>query len=165
MKRLFVLIIFISAASACFSQNAITTFILVRHAEKMADGSKDPELSEAGKKRAEALAVLLAQTKLDAIYSTKFKRTEMTATPLAKALSLPIQNYDGAKMEEIDAILQKHAGGTVLVVGHSNTTPAIVNYLTGKSEYKNFDDSDYGNLVIVSVTEKGKQVKVTWLRY
>ncbi|MBI3218407.1 MAG: histidine phosphatase family protein [Bacteroidetes bacterium] len=165
MKRLFILIIFAAATYPCLSQNTMTTFILVRHAEKMADGSKDPELSEAGKKRAEALSVLLAQTKLDAIYSTKFKRTEMTATPLAKSLSLSIQNYDGAKMEEIDAMLQKHAGGTVLVVGHSNTTPAIVNYLTGKSEYKNFDDADYGNLIIVSVVEKGKQVKVTWLRY
>lgn len=165
MKRLFVLILFVAAAFTGFSQNAITTFIFVRHAEKMADGSKDPELSEAGKKRAEALAVLLAQTKLDAIYSTKFKRTEMTAAPLAKALSLSIQNYDGGKLEEIDAMLQKHAGGAVLVVGHSNTTPGMINYLTGKSDYKNFDDSDYGNLVIVSVTEKGKQVKVTWLRY
>ncbi len=165
MKRFFVLIIFAAATFSCFSQNSMTTFILVRHAEKMADGSKDPELSEAGKKRAEALAVLLAQTKLDGIYSTKFKRTEMTAAPLAKALSLPIQGYDGAKMEEIDAMIQKHTGGTVLVVGHSNTTPGIINYLTGKSDYKNFDDSDYGNLVIVSVVEKGKQVKVTWLRY
>ncbi len=165
MKRLFLLIICVGAISSCFSQNAITTFILVRHAEKMADGSKDPELSEAGKKRSEALASLLAQTKVHAIYSTKFKRTEMTAAPFAKTSSLPIQNYDGAKMEEIDAMLQKHAGGTVLVVGHSNTTPAIINYLTGKSDYKNFDDSDYGNLVIVSVIEKGKQVKVTWLRY
>jgi len=165
MKRLFLLIIFIAVTPSCFSQNSITTFILVRHAEKMADGSKDPELSEVGKKRAEALAVLLAQTKLDAIYSTKFKRTEMTAKSLAKALSLSIQNYDGAKLEEIDAILQKHEGGTVLLVGHSNTTPGIINFLTGKSDYKNFDDSDYGNLVIVSLTEKGKQVKVTWLRY
>ncbi|NOS93079.1 MAG: histidine phosphatase family protein [Cyclobacteriaceae bacterium] len=165
MKRLFVLILFVAAASTGFSQNAITTFILVRHAEKMTDGSKDPELSEAGKKRAEALAELLAQTKLDAIYSTKFKRTEMTATPVAKTLLLSIQNYDGAKIEEINAMLQKHAGGTVLIVGHSNTTPGIINFLTGKSDYKNFDDSDYGNLVIISVTEKGKQVKVTWLRY
>ncbi len=165
MKRLFVLIIFAAATSSCFSQNSITTFILVRHAEKMVDGSKDPELSEAGKKRAEALAMQLAQTKMDAIYSTKFKRTEMTAAPLAKALSMTIQNYDGAKMEEIDAMLQKHAGGTVLVVGHSNTTPAIINYLTGKLEYKNFEDSDYGNMVIISVFEKGKTTKVTWLRY
>lgn len=165
MKRLFLLILFVAVASIGFSQNPITTFIFVRHAEKMADGSKDPELSDAGKKRAEALAVLLAQTKLDAIYSTKFKRTEMTAAPLAKVLSLSIQNYDGGKLEEIDAMLQKYAGGTVLVVGHSNTTPGIINYLTGRSDYKNFDDSDYGNLVIVSVTEKGKQVKVTWLRY
>lgn len=165
MKRTLVLITFFCAASMCFAQNSVTTLILVRHAEKMVDGSKDPELSEAGKKRAETLALQLAQSKLDAIYSTKFKRTEMTATPLAKALSITIQNYDGAKMDEIDAMLQKHAGGTILVVGHSNTTPAIVNYLTGKSEYKNFDDSDYGNLVIVTVIEKGKSTKVTWLRY
>jgi hypothetical protein len=40
-----------------------------------------------------------------------------------------------------------------------------LNYLIGEEKYKTFDDTDYGNLIIVSFTERGKNVKVTWLRY
>jgi 2,3-bisphosphoglycerate-dependent phosphoglycerate mutase len=165
MKHLFLCLLFLASVSS-LAQSHITTVILTRHAEKATDGGKDPELSEAGKQRAEALATLLGKTKIDAIYSTKFKRTEMTAAPLAIALQLAVQSYDGAKMEEINTMLSKHAGGTILIVGHSNTTPAIVNHLTGNAnEFKNFDDADYGNLVVISVTKKKKGAKVTWLRY
>jgi broad specificity phosphatase PhoE len=67
-------------------------------------------------------------------------------------------------MPEVDAMLSKHQGGTIVICGHSNTTPAIVNYLTGhKDEFKTFDDTDYGNLVIVSRCDG--EGKVTWLRY
>jgi 2,3-bisphosphoglycerate-dependent phosphoglycerate mutase len=141
------------------------TFILLRHAEKANDGTKDPDLTEAGKKRAEALVGLFHNTKIDAIYSTNFKRTQHTISPLAQAHALSILSYDAGKMEEVDAMLSKFQGGTIVVCGHSNTTPAIVNYLTGnKDEFKNFDDADYGNIVVVSVVKKG-EAKVTWLRY
>ena len=67
-------------------------------------------------------------------------------------------------MPEVDAMLIKHQGGTIVICGHSNTTPAIVNYLTGhKDEFKTFDDTDYRNVVIVSRYDG--EGKVTWLRY
>jgi 2,3-bisphosphoglycerate-dependent phosphoglycerate mutase len=147
------------------AQNSITTFILLRHAEKATDGTKDPDLTEAGKKRAESLAKLLASTRIDAVYSTHFKRTQNTVALLAQAHSLSILNYDGSKMEEIDSMLTKFSGRTIVLSGHSNTTPAIINYLTSHNdEFKTFDDSDYGNLIIVSVVRKG-EAKVTWLRF
>jgi 2,3-bisphosphoglycerate-dependent phosphoglycerate mutase len=62
-------------------------------------------------------------------------------------------------------MIGKHGGGTVLVVGHSNTIPGIVNFLTGKNEYKNFEETEYGNLIIVTVFEKGKKTSVTWITY
>jgi broad specificity phosphatase PhoE len=145
------------------AQNKITTFILVRHAEKIMDGSADPGLTEAGKNRATLLANLLKKTKVDAIYSTRFKRTENTVAPLALLHGQAVQYYEGGKMQEVDAMLAAHQGGTIVICGHSNTTPAIINYLTGhKEEFKNFD-ADYGNLVIVSRQEK--EGKVTWMRY
>ena len=73
--------------------------------------------------------------------------------------------YEAFKNEEIDRMLSKHSGGTIVISGHSNTIPAIVNYLTGKEEYKTFEDTDYSNLIIVTVVEKGIFAKVTWLKY
>jgi 2,3-bisphosphoglycerate-dependent phosphoglycerate mutase len=151
-------------AFTVLAQQKVTTVILIRHAEKMMDGTSDPDLTESGRNRAVLLADLLSKTKIDAIYSTHFKRTENTVAPLAQRHGLTIQNYDGGKMPEVDAMLSKHQGGTIVICGHSNTTPAIVNYLTGHNdEFKTFDDSDYGNLVIVS--RCNGEGKVTWLRY
>lgn len=142
-----------------------TTIILVRHAEKASEGGNDPELSDAGKQRAELLAKTLSKTKVTAIYSTPYKRTKNTVAPLATAKNLTIETYN-PKPEELDALIQKNKGGTVVVAGHSNTTPSFVNYLTGnKGEYPNFDDADYGNIIIVTFVEKGKDVKVVWMSY
>jgi len=143
----------------------LTTFILARHAEKLMDGSKDPALTPAGKIRAESLANLLGKTKIDAIFSTRFKRTEHTALPLAKAKSLSVQYYEGNRLEEVDSILAKYEGGTIVLIGHSNTTPSIANYLTGKKdELSAFEDADYGNIFVVSVIKRG-DAKITRLRY
>ncbi|MFM7855055.1 MAG: SixA phosphatase family protein [Flammeovirgaceae bacterium] len=146
------------------AQEKLTTVILVRHAEKENDGSKNPELSEAGKKRALVLANMFSKAKIDAIYSTNFKRTEATVAPLASQHSLPITHYDGAKPAEVDEMISKWKGGTILICGHSNTTPAIINRLIGKEEYKTFDDGDYSNLIILTFASVG-DAKITWLRY
>ncbi len=151
-------------AFTVLAQQKVTMVSLFRHAEKVMDGSSDPDLTDAGRNRAILLADLLSKTKIDAIYSTHFKRTENTVAPLAQRHGLTIQNYDGGKMPEVDAMLSKHQGGTIVICGHSNTTPAIVNYLTGHNdEFKTFDDTDYGNVVIVSRCDG--EGKVTWLRY
>lgn len=141
-----------------------TTFILVRHAEKVQDGSKDPELSAEGQARALRLATLLQHTVIHAIYSTPFKRTQNTVAPLATSKGVNVNPYEGAKPEEIDRMLKQHPGGTVLLVGHSNTIPAVANYLTGQNSIKNFEDAEYGHVLIVTLVEKGK-ANLTWLTY
>src|SRR5882762_5377478 len=105
MRRLFLLFAFLLSLSS-FSQKPITTIILVRHAEKGDDGTKDPELTDAGKQRAESLAKLLSKAKVDAIYSTAFKRTQNTVTPLAQQKGLTIETYNPSKLEEIDALIR-----------------------------------------------------------
>jgi broad specificity phosphatase PhoE len=146
-------------------KNSITTFILVRHAEKMNDGSSDPGLLPEGETRSTQLAEMLKQTPVDAIYSTKFNRTKKTVTPLAEAKGISIQVYESLKVADLEAIAGKYKGGTVVIAGHSNTTPAFVNLLTGKDEYKPFADDAYDNLIIVSVITVGKDAKITWLKY
>lgn len=147
------------------AQQAITTFILVRHAEKAMGDSKDPELTEAGQARAHRLISMLERTSIDAVYSTSYKRTRDTVTPLAHAKGLTVQDYEPQKEAAVEKMLKDHVGKTILVSGHSNTIPQIAGWLTGSDNWEAFDESDYGNVLIVSVVERRKVTTVTWLRY
>jgi len=166
MKNILLFFLFSCALhSTVYSQQTITTFILTRHAEKGDDGTKDPDLTSVGMQRAQLLAKLLQETKVDAIFSTAYKRTQNTVAPLAKAKELSVNVYEPFKTEELDKILKQYGGGTVVICGHSNNIPAIANYLIGREDYKTFDDTDYDNLMMVTVVEKGKTAKVTRLNY
>lgn len=165
MKKHLLIVVLLCAASTLFAQTPITTFIVVRHAEKsMTESSSDPALAPEGAQRADKLAALLKEVSVSAVYSTNYKRTKSTVTPIATAKSVQIQDYKQLKEVELDEIIKKYAGGTVVIAGHSNTVPGIVNTLLGKEQYKNLDDSNYGSLFIVSVTERGKAT-VTLLTY
>ncbi len=146
------------------SPSTVTTFILIRHAEKADDGTKDPDLSEEGKSRAAVLTQLLRETKVDAIYSTPFKRTQQTVQPLAMAKQLTVGTYNPMKGEDMDKLLAAHRGQTVLLSGHSNTTPWVANYFLGSNVYPDFTDADYDNLLVLSVIEKGNAT-VTWINF
>jgi 2,3-bisphosphoglycerate-dependent phosphoglycerate mutase len=134
-----------------------TTFILVRHAEKAADDPKDPSLSKEGEERAQDLKEILAQSGISVIYSTPFKRTNSTIEPIAGLLKLEIMEYMPNDPKSLAAEwLTNHQGATILVSGHSNTTPSIANALIGEEKYPQLDDSDYGNILIVTIPPKGK---------
>lgn len=164
MKKILIFL-FLLISSVAFSQEtAVTTFILVRHAEKdLTQSTNDPDLSTEGKNRAVRLVDMLKKTDVHAIYSTPYKRTQQTVAPLAEAKSLSVQPYQANKTEAIDAMLKAHAGKTILVSGHSNTIPQILNYLLGEEKYKVMEDGDYSNIIMVSVA--GKSANVVWLKY
>jgi broad specificity phosphatase PhoE len=103
--------------------------LLVRHAETAGEGS-DPGLSEAGRRRAERLADVLAGEGVERILSTDLRRTRETAAPLAARLGLDLETYDPRELPALAERLRAE-GGVVLVVGHSNTTPALVHLLGG----------------------------------
>ncbi len=166
MRRTIFYIFFLTFINTiAYSQENITTFILTRHAEKGNDGTKDPDLSAVGTERAQSLMNLLQKTKVDAIYSTNYKRTRNTVAPLAQAKKITAEVYESFKGEEIDEMLRKYSGGTIVIAGHSNDIPWMANYLIGKEEFKTFDDTDYHNLLVISVVKKGMTSKVTWLAY
>jgi len=155
---------FLLISTCAAGQEIPTTFILLRHAEKdMKQSTNDPDLSDAGKKRAERLASMLDKTVVTAIYSSDYKRTRQTVQSLAQRKGLPIQTYVPNQEDDIDAILAKNRGGTVVVAGHSNTIPQFVNYLLGEPRYHTFEDGEYGNLIIVSLIGRGAGVKVVWV--
>jgi broad specificity phosphatase PhoE len=166
MKKLLVALLVTINGASFAQENAITTFILVRHAEKnLNQSAHDPDLSAVGKERAAKLAEMLKQTNIDAVYSTEFIRTRQTVEQLAQQRSLPVVSYQASVKEDIDLMLQKHKGRTVVICGHSNTSPHVINYLIGEDKYKNFADDEYGNIVIVSLTDRGKNAKVVWMSY
>lgn len=138
------------------NESLLTTFILVRHAEKAKDGSKNPNLIEKGKQRADRLQKMLSSIEgIQAIYTTDYNRTRQTVAPLATVLNLEAQIYAPHDMAILDTIKGKHQGEVILMAGHSNTIPSIVNHLIGEEKYQDLDESDYENLFIVTLTLDG----------
>ncbi|WP_422353865.1 SixA phosphatase family protein [Roseivirga pacifica] len=157
MKRILLLAaLCFSFASTTLAQEELTTFILVRHAEKGTDDARNPNLSEIGKTRAEKLKTVLASTEIAAIYSTPYKRTEQTVESIATSLGLKVQPYDPSNMDLVVDVLKAHKGKTVLVSGHSNTTPIVANFLLGVEKFGWLKEDEYDKIFIVTVSDIGK---------
>lgn len=141
-----------------------TTFILVRHGETSGSGT-DPDLSAAGQVRADKLSQMLSKTPLAAVYSSNYTRTKQTAQPTAIAQGVTVQTYNPFALSAFtDLVLSSWHSKTVLVVGHSNTTPSHLNLLTDTHDWANIPDTEYDNLYVVSVLAKGR-AQVTHLKY
>jgi len=145
-------------------EDTTTTLICVRHAETTGSGS-NPNLSTLGQNRAQTLSDLLIRANLEAVYSTNYNRTSQTAQPIANDQGLTTQTYDGFGLDAlVDDVFDNHLHKNVLVVGHSNTTPSLLNLLIGSNVYSNIPETEYDNLFIVSVLEKGR-AKVLHVKY
>jgi broad specificity phosphatase PhoE len=155
-KKMFIIAISLFLCSAALAQPGVTTVILVRHAEKSTTPANDPGLTEQGSGRAQILMKMFENSNLSAIYCTQYARTKLTAQPLATKLGLQVQVVDASASKKlVETILTRHAGKSVLVVGHSNTLPEIVAAL-GAGKMADIADPDYDNLFIVNVIERGK---------
>ena len=130
----------------------IPTFYLIRHAEKDRSDSEnvDPELTQKGLGHAMHWAEILNDVAIDAIYSTDYIRTAMTAAPTSVKKNIDVQYYDPSTFD-IAQFKNDNLGKKVLVVGHSNTTPDFVNMLIEEEKYSQIDDSENGNLYIVNL--------------
>ena len=160
MKK-FLLIIFVFTLFIACTSDKTTTYYLIRHAEKDRTNTtnKNPNLNSDGVIRAEKWAKNFENIKLDAVYSTDYNRTQQTAAPTAKSKGLIIQSYNPSKM--YDSIFKKNTKGkTVLVVGHSNTTPVFANTILGQKKYKNMADNDNASLYIVTVVNDKKSSEI-----
>jgi phosphohistidine phosphatase SixA len=152
MKRLIAVLVFLLIPAAAFAQ---TTVFVVRHAERADAGMKtgptsDPDLSEAGRARAESLASLLKDAGIARIYVTEFKRTGQTADPLARQLKIePV--VVSSKKEEVSRLIDqvKAGSGNVLIVGHSNTVPEILKGF-GIDEAVVIAEMEFDNLFVVN---------------
>jgi len=134
------------------NHSEVTTYYLIRHAEKDRSNAseKDPVLMDKGIMRAEDWAKIFKDVPFDMVYSTNYNRTKATAQPTATSKNLELSMYDPNNM--FDAEFQKETKGkTVLVVGHSNTTPAFANAILKEKKYEDISDDNNGTLFIVTI--------------
>lgn len=125
-----------------------TTLLILRHADR--DGSADA-LAEAGVTRAAALAHTLERAGVTALYHSDTRRARDTAAPLAAALGLAPSAYPPADATGVvESILDLHRGRTVVIVGHSNTVPALIRAAGGPS-LPELDEHEFDQLFVVSV--------------
>jgi broad specificity phosphatase PhoE len=95
--------------------------------------------------------------RLDAIYVSPTLRNRMTAAPVAARLRLtPTVAAADDPRGLARRVLREHGGGRILVVGHSNTVPAIVAALSGNDDIPKIGDDEYGTMYIVSVPRIGR---------
>ncbi|NKI32540.1 phosphoglycerate mutase family protein [Croceivirga thetidis] len=132
-----------------------TTFYFIRHAEKETANKNDrnPDLTNVGIERSNKWAGIFEFIDLDAIFSTNYKRTRNTAKPIAVSKNLPVERLNYPEIP-YDSLLSVYKGKQILFVGHSNTTPEMVNYLLGSDVYAQMDENDYGSLFVVTLIDK-----------
>ncbi len=127
--------------------------IAVRHAERADGGSgtsmsqTDPLLSAEGEARAKRLSAMLADAGITAIFVTEYKRTQDTAKPLAQKLGIEVRTRKGQDSAGLAATLKTdHAKDVVLIIGHSNTLPAVIKALGGPEW--TIPDAEYDTIYI-----------------
>ncbi len=168
MKYLILSLLFLTSLStigyAQSETDEIKTFILVRHAEKVDDG-RDPDLSEDGVARSALLDYVLERVKPDSIYTSPYTRTRETIHFIAQRNQMEPVEYDPQAQEQlVKRWLESDGGFTYLISGHSNTIPELANLLLNRTHFaEHFDESDYGNLLIITVTES--DASILHLRY
>lgn len=156
-KQIIFIFIFIFALNLEAQETETTTYYLIRHAEKIRSDktNKNPNLTEQGHNRAKNWSVVFENVDFDFIYSTKYNRTIQTAKPTAKSKSLKIKFYDPKTLYDVD-FKEATKGKTVLIVGHSNTTPQFVNTILSEDSYDDIDDNNNANLYIVTINNNQK---------
>jgi phosphohistidine phosphatase SixA len=146
---------------------APAVILIVRHAEKEALPADDPPLTAGGRQRAEELARVVsawsaAGAPVRALFASEVKRTRQTLEPLAAATGLTV-SVVGAK--DTAALVQRILavdGGIVVIAGHSNTVPAIVEALGGPAGIA-IADAEFDRLFAVTIA--GRKTAVVALRY
>lgn len=139
-------------------QDDIFTIYLVRHAERDDEGARvrDPGLSEAGIRRSQNLATIFKETDINRIYSTNYRRTRLTAAPVAESKMIEPEVYDAGELNKFCALLLSRKEDA-LVVGHSNTTSVLAGLLAGK-DIPPMSESVYDRLYVVVIC--GESVKI-----
>ncbi len=149
------------AFTAPLAAQPATTVIIVRHADKATQPASDPPLTEIGTARAAALAAALAESRVTVVAHTPTVRTRETARPVAERFGLtPTLLPAGpaaAQTEAVTALARAHPGGTLVIVGHSNTVRRWIAALGGPSR-PDLCDHEYDDLFTLVIDATGTRL-------
>jgi len=158
------LFVALTFASGAHAQNVRTIFF-VRHADKVSDET-DALLSDAGHRRAECLAKMLADAHIQKIYTSDLQRTQQTAAPLAEQLHLKPVTIPLTKVNDLIEAIRSDRAANILVVWHDQTLPKILLAL-GAPEITPIGHTEYDRFFILTfdADKKDSKPRLTELRY
>ena len=172
IKTIVLLLAVLTLVAACKESGKInvaekentSVYYFIRHAEKDRSDStnKNPSLTIQGLERANKWALFFKDKNIAAVYSTNYKRTQQTALPIAKEQNLEIISYTAKELIS-EKFIANNKGKNIVIVGHSNTTPELVNSLLGEKKYEDIADRENNNVFIVTLNKNkatAKRVKV-----
>ena len=142
-------------------KNCITTFYLIRHAEKDRSdpNEKNPSLTSEGEARANHWAKYFDTIPLNSIYTTSYKRTIQTIDPVSRKKKIEPKIYSPDKIN-IQDFIKTNYGKNLLISGHSNTTPSMVNRLINEKKYEDMLETDNKSLFVVKLIDSTASVEV-----
>lgn len=155
-------ILLMSGLTAQDTHKVQRNIYVVRHAEK--DSGNNPVLSAEGRQRAGDLYRTLKNKKIDLIFVSQYRRTALTADSLRIRQNIDTVHYkaDASGDDLFEMLDEKATGATnILIVGHSNTIPAIVRR-AGAQDYttKELDENEYDKLFIVTHKKNKTSLKI-----
>jgi broad specificity phosphatase PhoE len=163
LRRLSLVAPLLLGALPLMAQDAGRTVVVVRHAEKGAEGT-DPSLTPAGVGRAEALSRALQDVKVSALFATEYKRTQETVRALEQRLGVGMTVVPARAVDSLVARIQAlPPGAAAVVASHSNLVHVIVQRLSGVT-IPELTEADYDRMAVVTMTGPGKGT-VLVLRY
>jgi broad specificity phosphatase PhoE len=121
------------AAAAARDTTALSTVVLVRHAEKNEHPpGGDAGLDTKGLLRARELARVFEGAGVRAVYTSQYGRARLTGEPLARAIGDSVRVYDANRLEDLaKRVRAEGKGGTVVIVGHGDTIQPTIEALVG----------------------------------
>jgi 8-oxo-dGTP diphosphatase len=113
---------------------------LVRHAKAGERGTGEDDwlrpLTRPGQAQAAGLLHLLADARLERIFTSPYVRCIETVAPLAGARGLAIEVSDalaeGAPLDETLALVRKHAEGGAVLCTHGDVVPAVLEHAASR---------------------------------
>ncbi len=127
---------------------------VVRHAEQVEDVD-DPPLSEQGMARAWMLREFFRDAGLTAVYGTVLRRTMETGAVVTEPLGFEVTPVETDSLDGLVARAQREQPhGRVLIIGHSNTVPRVLEQFGYPNEIT-IDHDEYDNLFIIVPAAEG----------
>lgn len=151
IRAKWLMIVMMAALTGCAGARQTPTspdIYVMRHLNTPA-GVPDPDLTSDGQRTAAVLVDWFStRSKPGVIYVSSTKRAQQTAAPLAKSLGITPKIYNPSDTPGLVAAVGGESGN-VLVVGHSNTVPEIIELL-GEQRPAALVHEDFGDIWLLS---------------